>query len=70
MLKEVAAPRQGKCPGRNISALAVALAVKSGNNTITYQYIITALAEATSYLSTPCHEQWTDAATDSKASYF
>ena len=38
---------QGKCPGRNRSALADALAVKSCNNTIIYKDSLTALADAT-----------------------
>jgi len=54
----VAAPHQGvyqgKCPGRNTSALAAALAVKSGNNTIIDQDSLTALADATDELSMPC----------------
>jgi len=47
-----------KCPGRNTFALAAALAVKSGNNTIKiiYQDMFTALADATNDLSMPCHE--------------
>jgi len=55
----VAVPHQGKCPGRNTSALAAAMAVKGGNNEIIYQDILTALADATNDLSMPCHEQWT-----------
>src|SRR6218665_1448431 len=47
---------QGKYPCRNAS-LAAALAVKSGNNKIEYQDILTALADATNDLSMPCHEQ-------------
>jgi len=50
---------QGKCPGRNTSALAV----KSGNNKMIYQDILTALADATNDLSMPYHEQRTGAAT-------
>jgi len=42
---------QGKCPGRNTSALAAALAAKSGNNKIIYQEIDTALTDATSDLT-------------------
>src|SRR6218665_1403414 len=54
---------QGKCPGRNTSALVAALAVKSGNNKIKYQDILAALADATDDLSVPCHEHRTGAAT-------
>ena len=46
---------QGKFPGRNTSALAAALAIKSGNKII-YQDILTALADATDDLSMPCYE--------------
>ena len=46
---------QGKCPGRNTFARA-ADAVKSGNNEIIYQDILTALADATNGLSISCHE--------------
>jgi len=58
---------QGKCPGRNTSALVAALAVKSGNNKIIYQDISTALTDATNDLSVPCHDQLTGAATAQKA---
>ena len=51
---------QGKCPDRNTSALAAALAVKSGNNK---QHIFIALADAINDLPMPCHEQRTGAAT-------
>ena len=44
-------------------ALTVALAVKSGNNKIIYEDILTALADAANDLSMPCHEQRTGAAT-------
>src|SRR6218665_3765896 len=54
---------QGKCSGRNTSPLATALAVKSGNNKIIYQNILTALADATNALPMPCLEQRTGAAT-------
>jgi len=39
------------------------MAVKSGNNKITYQNILTALADVTNDLYMPCHEQRTGAAT-------
>src|SRR6218665_399548 len=54
---------QGKCPGRNTSALAAALAVKSGISKIN-QDILTALADATNDLSMSRHQQRTGAATD------
>ena len=54
--------RQGKCPGRNISALAV----KSGSSKIIYQDILTAITDATNDLPMPCHEQRTGAATAKK----
>ena len=44
---------QGKCTGRNTSALAI----RSGRNKIIYEDILTALADATNDLSMPCHEQ-------------
>jgi len=50
---------QGKCPGRETSALAV----KSGNNKIKCQDILTALADATNDLSVPYHELQTGATT-------
>jgi len=59
----VAAPHQGKIPGRNASVLAAALAVKGGNNKIIYEDILTALADATNDLSMPCHEQRTGPST-------
>src|SRR6218665_1167921 len=54
---------QSKCPGRNTSALAAALAAKGGNNKIKYQDILTAAADAINGLSMPCQKQRTDAAT-------
>ena len=60
---DIGGPTQGKYPGRNTSALAAALAVKSGNNNIIYQNILIALAYATNDLSMPCHGQRTGAAT-------
>ena len=39
------------------------LAVKSGNNKIIYQDILTALADEANDLLAPCHEQRTGAAT-------
>ena len=42
---------------KNTFTLAVALAVKSGNNEIIYQDILTALADETNDLSMPCHDQ-------------
>jgi len=42
----------GHCPGRNTSALFAALAVKSVNNKILHQDILTALADETNDL--PC----------------
>jgi len=59
---------QGKCPGSNIFALAVALAVISGKNRIIYQDILTALADAANDLSMPCHEHWAGTATARNAS--
>jgi len=50
---------QGKCPGRNSSALAA----KSGNNKNVYQDILTALNDVTYNLPMPCHDQRTGAAT-------
>src|SRR6218665_4949 len=50
---------QGKCTGRNSSALVV----KSDKNKTIYQDILTALACATNDLSVPCHKQQTGAAT-------
>ena len=60
----MAAPQHGEgiCPGRNTFALAATLAVKSGNNKIIYQNILTALADANNDLSMHCHEQRTGAA--------
>src|SRR6218665_616342 len=55
---------QDKRPGRHTSAQAAALEVKSGNNKIIYEDILTALASATNDLSMPCLEQWTGTATD------
>src|SRR6218665_1737325 len=49
--------------GRNTSTLAAALAVKSGNNKIIYQDILTAFADATNDLCMPRNEQPTGAAT-------
>ena len=60
------ASRDKKCPGRNSSALAVALAVKSGNNRIKHQDTLIAFADATIDLSMPCHEQQTGAVTTSQ----
>ena len=51
------------------SALATALAIKSGNNKIIYQDILTALAGATNDLSMPCHEQRTGDASEEKPQY-
>ena len=52
---------QGKCPRRNTSALAV----KSGNNKIIYQDILTVLAGATNDLPT-CPEQRAGAAAEKR----
>ena len=49
--------------GRNTSAIAAALAVKSGNNKIIYKDILTAFADATNDLSMPRHEQRAGAVT-------
>jgi len=50
--------------GGNTSAHAATLAVKSSNNKIIYQNILTALADATNDPSMPGHEQQTAAASD------
>ena len=52
--RTVAAPHQDMPGRRNTSALAAALGVKSGNNKIIHQDILTALADATCDLSMPC----------------
>lgn len=46
---------QVKC--LNTSALAAAVAVKSCNNEVMYQDILTVLGDATNDLSKPCHDQ-------------
>src|SRR6218665_3766429 len=53
----VVAPHQGKCPGRNTSAQAAAMAVNIGNNKIIIKICLTALADAANGQSMPCHEQ-------------
>jgi len=56
----VAAPHQGvpeQIHWQKHIRHGCALSVKSGNIYIIFQYILTALADATNDLSMPCHEQ-------------